>query len=164
MENKNIITKERAINAEYQNRIFEIYQLMIQGYTKRKYILQFITKKQEEEKHKPDNEKLWRELKTRQIDNYIRDATELFNEKISEDVDFEKKLALQRFEQLYTMNYKIQDYKECRALIDSRIKLLGIDPPKKIAETDSKGNDINEKIDLSNVPTSLLLELEKYLK
>lgn len=121
--------KGRVDGIEIEKRIFSIYQILLQGYTKRRFILQYVSEKTD-----------WN-LDERQIDNYIKKAKELILEKFEDDIDFEKRLSLQRFEQLYTMNYKIQDYKECRSIIEARCKLLGINAPTKIAETDVSGKD-----------------------
>ena len=121
--------KGRVDGIEIEKRIFSIYQILLQGYTKRRFILQYVSEKTD-----------W-DVDDRQIDNYIKKAKELILEKFEDDIDFEKSLSLQRFEQLYTMNYKIQDYKECRSIIEARCKLLGINAPMKIAETDVSGKD-----------------------
>jgi hypothetical protein len=121
--------KGRVDGIEIEKRIFSIYQILLQGYTKRRFILQYVSEKTD-----------WN-IDDRQIDNYIKKAKELILEKFEDDIDFEKSLSLQRFEQLYTMNYKIQDYKECRSIIEARCKLLGINAPTKIAETDVSGKD-----------------------
>ena len=107
--------KTRVDNSELENRIFEVTKMILSGYSKRAFLIQHISKTTN-----------WN-VCDRQVDNYIKGAKELIKESFSkEDLDLEKSMALNRLEGLYTMNLKIQDYNQCRALIMDRAKLLGI--------------------------------------
>lgn len=124
--------KDRVDGIEYQNRIHEVAKAMLVGYTKRTHLFQYIAKKFD-----------WG-VSDRQMDNYIRDAKIFLSESTKEeDLKFEKDIASNRLDMLFTMNFKIQDYREARNAVMDKAKLLGILAPIKNDVT-TNGKDINE--------------------
>ena len=107
----------RADSTLKEKRVLKIFSWIIQGYSMRKILFQLIS---------DENDLFKEQLTERQIDNYIADARALMKEKLSEEADYEKNLALNRLEGLFTMNYKIQDFRECRMTVMDKAKLLGI--------------------------------------
>jgi hypothetical protein len=63
--------------------------------------------------------------------NYLASAKEQIKENSIIDTQYQIGKALFRFEKLYKENYKLGDYRECRALLDSQSKLLGLNAPDK---------------------------------
>lgn len=118
MDKRIIMSKQggrnRADDIEIQKRIFAIAKLILEGYVKRAFLLQKIS------------EFDWG-VTERQIDNYIKSAKELISNQFDEnDLSLEKDIALNRLESIFTMNMKIQDYREARNTIMDKMKLLGL--------------------------------------
>lgn len=67
--------------------------------------------------------------------NYIAKAKELREEDAKEyrEEALSDQIALLR--NLYDKNYKLQDYKECRAIVQQLASLLGVDAPKKVEQS-----------------------------
>lgn len=110
-----MIKNYRGQEAQLMDRSREVAKLMLQGYSKRSFLLQKISKDYD-----------WN-VTERTIDTYIKNAKEILCD-ISEDEDLkvERGIAISRLEALYTMNMKIQDYRECRSVTMDRMKLLGL--------------------------------------
>lgn len=107
--------RERSSDIELDNRILVVAKAILNGYSKRRYLIQYITDKQD-----------WN-VSERQIDNYISGAKEIIRNAYSEeDLVLEKDIAIGRLEALFTMNMKIQDYREARNVTIDRMKLLGL--------------------------------------
>jgi len=122
--------RNRVDDLEIANRVMVIAKLIIGGYSKRQFLLQKIS---------ADHE-YWG-LSERQIDNYIKSAKELITNSYTEnELQLEKDIALSRLERLFTMNMKIQDYREARTVTMDRAKLLGILVEK--SDITSKGESI----------------------
>lgn len=66
----------------------------------------------------------------RQVDNYIKRAKEIIKEKA--DPDEISGMLRKNFEMLYKKNMQIEDYRECRAVLESIAKLTGINEPGKV--------------------------------
>lgn len=116
------MNKSREDNLHLELRHKQVAILILNGYAKRSFLLQKISEEY------PD----WG-VSERQLDNYIKAAREIIKNKLTpEDIALEKDIALSRFDSLYTMNMKIQDYRECRNIINDRLKVLGIENPSKI--------------------------------
>lgn len=112
--------KTRKDNLHLEVRHKQVAILILNGYAKRAFLLQKIAEEY------PG----WG-VSERQIDNYIKDARELIKNQLTpEELIMEKDIALSRFDSLYVMNQKIQDYRECRNIINDRMKLLGISVEK----------------------------------
>lgn len=120
--------KNRVDQSEVNQRVLNIGKLILQGYSKRSFLMQEISEKY------PD----WK-VGERQVDNYIKQAKDLLaNSYTEDDLKLEKDIALNRLEALFTMNMKIQDYREARTVTMDRMKLLGMSPDK--IEIEHKGS------------------------
>ena len=112
---------------EHEERINYIIELIINGVTQRKFILQNVIKKYNICESQVD-----KDLKQARLD--LKDILKL-------DTDQKKAEIEARYNHLYLKNIKIQDYRECRALLDSLVKLGGLSAPEKI-ETTNKYEDL----------------------
>lgn len=104
----------------------EIMELWINGYT-RKAIVQYCA-----ENHN---------ISDRQTDNYL---AKVYKEISNNHKEHRVKLvnqSLRRYNDLYDRNLAVQDYRECRSVQDSIVKLFGIAEPYKIDHT-TKGKEI----------------------
>lgn len=103
---------EKATLAESELRTALVLEMLIKGCS-RSYIIQYCAKNYN--------------LRTRQIDVYIAKANaeikETYGEKYKENI-IEKHLA--QIDNLYVKNYTIEDFRECRNLIESKNKMLGL--------------------------------------
>lgn len=121
----------RSTEIEKDIRVMAIAKAILSGYTKRRFLLQYTSEKFEN----------WG-VSERQIDTYIKEAKEIIRNKYTDDdLEIEKDIALSRLESLFTMNMKIQDYRECRNVTMDRMKLMGVLIDKKEIELDSKLTD-----------------------
>jgi len=122
------MARGHEIEAEVDERIKIVAKTILDGYTNRKILIQFITETYD-----------WK-VGERQIDNYIKSAKEILSVISENELEFEKSVALNRLDALYTMNYKMHDFRECRNLIETRAKILGYSAPEniKIELNDSK--------------------------
>ena len=112
--------KKEAIHttdAEKNIRVNETAKAMLNGYVNRRILIQYLS----------ENFK-W-DVVERTYDTYIKEAKELLSVIDENELTFEKSLALNRLDALYTMNFKIHDFRECRNIIESRAKILGINAP-----------------------------------
>jgi len=102
-------------NAEVENRIDRIIELIGSGIVMRKPLLQFITKEFE--------------ISDSQFDKDFRkarkDIQELNRPKIKRHISN----AILKLEILYNKNFKMQDYRECRNVQAELNKLLGLYKP-----------------------------------
>ena len=122
------MARGHEIEAEVDERIKIVAKTILDGYTNRKILIQFITETYD-----------WK-VGERQLDNYIKSAKEILSVISENELEFEKSVALNRLDALYTMNYKMHDFRECRNLIETRAKILGYSAPEniKIELNDSK--------------------------
>lgn len=70
-------------------------------------------------------------MSVRMTDEYIAKANAMISDLHEQDVDYYRKLILARQEDLYNRNFKIQDYRECRQVLQDIAKLLGANEPDK---------------------------------
>ena len=110
--------EEKSNSYEKEKRIDLICEMLIKGLT-RSQMLQYVSKKTD-----------WN-LSDRQVDTYISEAKEKIKNSENDKV-FEIKKAKMRLEKLYQKNESIEDYKECRALIESMAKLFGWNESEKV--------------------------------
>jgi hypothetical protein len=68
-------------------------------------------------------------------DTYIAKAKEIIKENTSATKDELIALAAARYQDLYEKNYDSSDLKEARMVLDSIIKLFGLEPPKAVDVT-----------------------------
>jgi len=111
--------ENRSTKIEKEQRVMLVAKAMLDGFTNRKILIQYVT-----EQYKWD-------VTERTIDEYIKNARDLLRSTNENDIELEKTIALNRLDALYYMNYKIHDFRECRNVIESRAKILGINAPEK---------------------------------
>ena len=107
-----------ATKIEYNKRIDFIIELILNGVNQRRFIIQNITDKYN--------------IKESQIDKDIRVARDILAESMNLQRDDKISDLLSRYDFLYHKNLKIQDYRECRSILDSLSKLGGLAEPNKI--------------------------------
>lgn len=111
---------EKSTDIEVNERVMLVAKAMLEGYTNRRILLQYISEKYNN----------W-DRDVRMIDHYISRAKEVLSDIMQNDLELEKNLALNRLDALYTMNYKIHDFRECRNIVEARAKLLGLNEAEK---------------------------------
>lgn len=108
---------EKATIAESERRTALVYEMIVKGCNKN-YIVRFCTEKYN--------------IRLRQIEVYIAKATKQiklnYGEKYKENI-VAKHLA--QLDDLFVKNYTIEDFRECRNLIESKNKMLGLNAPTK---------------------------------
>ena len=111
---------KKSTDAELELRIAIIYEMVVKG-ASRKYIVRY-------------GSETWK-ISSRQIDDYLKrvyeDIKETYGEDYKKDI-LSKQLA--QLDDLYVKNYTIEDFRECRNLIESKNKLLGLNAPDKILD------------------------------
>ena len=117
----------RCSEIEKNERVQIIAKMILEGYSNSRMILQNVADKYDS----------WGK-EERTIYFYIEEAKSLLAEITKNELEFEKNLALNRLEALYTMNYKIQDFRECRNIVEARVKMLGLGAATKIEVTNSE--------------------------
>ncbi len=121
---------EKSTNAEIELRIATIYEMVVKG-ASRKYIVRY-------------GSETWN-ITSRQIDDYLKIVYNEIKETYGED--YKKNILtkqLAQLDDLYVKNYTIEDFRECRTIIESKNKMLGLNPPDKI-ETFSQPKTITIK-------------------
>ena len=116
---------EKSTNAEIELRISTIYEMVVKG-ASRKYIVRY-------------GSETWK-ITSRQIDDYLKIVYDEIKYTYGDDYKkniLEKQLA--QLDDLYVKNYTIEDYKECRNIIESKSKMLGLN---EIVELDDKITEI----------------------
>lgn len=125
---------KKSTNAEAELRLATIYEMVVKGCS-RKYIVRYCAEKFD--------------IESRQVDVYLQKVNEeiknTFGKEYKENL-LEKHLS--QLENLYAKNYAIEDFRECRNIIDSKNKLLGLGEynTKKIDHTTG-----GEKINILNL-------------
>lgn len=108
---------EKSTNAEIELRIATIYEMVVKGCS-RKMIVRY-------------GSETWN-ISSRQIDDYLKIVYEEIKSTYGQDYKeklIEKQLA--QLDDLYVKNYTIEDFRECRNLIETKSKLLGLNEPDK---------------------------------
>lgn len=119
--------KYKRTNIESDLILNEITELYLNSYS-RKQIIQYCS-----ENH---------DIGERQVDNYLAKVYDFLANNISENKNKMIKQSLKRFNDLYEKNTSIQDYRECRQVQESIIRLFGLNPAQKVDHT-TNGKDIN---------------------
>ena len=89
-------------------------------------------------------------ISARQLDNYISEAKEKIKNSCN-DKGFEIQRAKRRLENLYIKNEGFEDFKECRAIIETSAKLFGWNEAEK-HELSVKGQfDITKIYDVEDI-------------
>lgn len=104
----------KSTNAEIELRISTISEMVVKGYTRDK-IIRYASAE-------------WK-VSERTTDTYLKKAWDKIHKSTNYDLKQEVTLQRARFEDLYSKNYNIQDYRECRQVLDSLAKLLGVNKP-----------------------------------
>ena len=116
---------------EYEQRIDYIVELILSGVVQRRFILQNVTKKFN--------------ISDSQVDKDLKQARITIKDILNLDTDQKKAEIEARYNHLYFKNIKIQDYRECRSLLDSLCKIGGLNAPDK-SDITSDGKRINHQI------------------
>lgn len=129
----------KATELEIENRIDYVFEMYVKG-ASTKYILRHCSEK-------------WN-ISNRQIETYLQRAKNYIDTHYNDE--YKKGVlnrALAQVDNLYVKNYTIEDFRECRNIIESKCKLLGLYPTKQIELTakleqplfpDVQENDSNE--------------------
>lgn len=118
----------RSTKPELEVKINIVSKLVLQGYT-RADLIRFGAEK-------------WG-VRVRQIETYLQKARAEIRQMSAADKDYYRCLALSRFENLYQMAYKNQDWGLCQRIQESINRLLGLnaDVGIKVAVTGSISPD-----------------------
>jgi len=119
----------RSTEAQLELRIATLYEMIVKGCS-RAYILRFTAEQ-------------W-ELESRQTDTYLAIVSERIQNTYG--IDYKKTILsnhLAQLEDLYAKNYTIEDFRECRNIIESRNKLLGLNEVTKSEVVLTTRNIIN---------------------
>lgn len=119
----------KSTDAEISLRVATVSEMLIKGFS-RQDILQYCAKE-------------WN-IQKRQSDEYIAKAKNKLIELAEKDIEFNKALAIERYNDLYRKNYGIKDYRECRQVQNDIVKLHGIAEPDKVDIT-TAGKPFNIK-------------------
>lgn len=110
-KNKDRFISQKPTTIEYHVRLQKVFDMTVQGRS-REYVVQFFAKKYG--------------TSTRTVDNYLKEARKkikkLNTKKGSRRI---LELAIAQMNDLYSKNYNRKDFRESRAVIESRAKLLG---------------------------------------
>lgn len=118
----------KATDIEIERRIMTVYEMIIKGVSK-PFIVRYASEK-------------WG-ITERQTETYLKRANDItkktFGKRKRERLILEHQAKLS---DLYVKNYKIEDFRECRNLLESERKLLGLDEATKVEQkTDLTIND-----------------------
>ena len=113
---------------DYDKRVDFIIELILNGITQRRFILQNVIEKFS--------------IAESQVDKDLKKARDILKEAL--DLERSDKIAevLNKYNNLYYKNMKIQDYRECRSILDSLVKLAGLAEPDKFDHT-TNGEKLN---------------------
>lgn len=99
----------KPTSAERERRIAKVLEKMVEGKS-REVILQYSANR-------------WN-VESRTVDGYMADARKRINSDIEEKRSEIIGLAIRQFDDLYDRNYGMGEYKECRQVLESKIKFL----------------------------------------
>lgn len=124
----------KSTDIEVQERIESIRDEMLKGMVSRVDLLQFITKNYK--------------VSEPQADKDIARAKELIKEAITNtERDFLIAQSIERLNNLYYKNYRLQDYRECRQLVVEINKMFGLNAPEKLEVKDTSDGRTKDQID-----------------
>lgn len=113
--------RDRVDGALFDERVYAVMDLMIQGWPRRK-IIQIVS----------TNEKFMWDVVPRQIDNYIAKAKEIIKASAVFDRDEEIGAAIERYRDLFAKSSMLHDYKACLAISKELTELLGLKPKQQL--------------------------------
>ena len=108
----------KSTDIELRNRLLIVYKMVIEGYSKAN-IVRYGSEK-------------WK-IGERQIEDYLFKVKDKIKETYSNP--YKESILnthLAQLDDLYRKSYEFEDFKECRAILESRGKLLGLNEPEKI--------------------------------
>jgi len=127
---------EKSTDAEVELRIATVYEMVVKG-AARKYIVRY-------------GSETWN-VSSRTIDEYLNrvylEIKETFGQEYKESI-ISKQLA--QLDDLYVKNYTIEDFRECRNLIETKSKLLGLNEPDK-TNVNINNFDLKEVLKFDNL-------------
>lgn len=128
--------EEKSTEAEKERRVDIIVELLLAG-LKRQKILQYITNKDAERKAGKIDDSRWIRwnVKPRQIDNYIAEATDFIRAMSNTNREYEIGKSLARLDSLYNKNLLIQDFKAALAVVRENDILQGLNRPNELHQT-----------------------------
>jgi len=107
----------KSTDAEIELRVSTIYEMVVKG-ASRKYIVRYCSENYN--------------ISSRQVDTYLSRVNEEI--KLTFGLEYKERIVekhLAQLDDLYVKNYTIEDFRECRNLIESKSKLLGLNEPEK---------------------------------
>lgn len=116
---------KKPTSAERELRVMTVLEMLTKG-KNRDFIIRFCS----------DEYKVGE----RAVDNYIADAKKRISKEIKIRAGEEVDMALLQFNDLYDKNYQIQDYRECRQVLESKLKYLE-GRQKESPKSKKKGTD-----------------------
>lgn len=119
----------KATAAEVERRVMTIYDRLLAG-ASRVNILQYVAKTGEK-----DAGQAWN-VETRQIDEYIHDATDRIRDAAVTHRELELAKAILRLESLYAQAMRVQDFKLCLSVIREQVTLLHLNEPPPASPLD----------------------------
>jgi hypothetical protein len=128
--------RKKSDSSEMEKRINLIYAMLLQG-LQRKTIIQYGTKE-------------W-SICDRQVDDYLSSARKLMSDDSQKDLEYKKSEILSQYYDLYNKSYALEDYKECKNVLQLISITLGVHTNK--TDITSNGKEIN-----STPPTIIFLE------
>lgn len=111
----------KGTDAEIELRIATLYEMIVKGCS-RAYILRYSADK-------------WN-IEERTVDTYLANVRDIIKETYGQE--YKETILnnhLAQLEDLYAKNYIIEDFRECRTIIESRNKLLGLNAAEKTETT-----------------------------
>jgi hypothetical protein len=102
----------KSTDAEVELRVNTVYEMVVKG-ASRKYIIRYASEN-------------WN-VSSRTVDEYLNRVYQEIKDTYSDDYKssiLSKQLA--KLDDLYVKNYTIEDFRECRNIIESVTKLLGL--------------------------------------
>lgn len=118
------IKETRATQAEVENRVAVVVEMILQGYPRHK-ILSYGLKE-------------WK-IRAKGTDTYISKAKKIIKEIANQDSEMEFEKAKARLNDLYSKAFKNKDYRECRNIQAELNKLTGVYAPVKQQHTGDIG-------------------------
>lgn len=115
-----------------------VIEMIVKGLS-RVDILRYFTETEDEKNRRSESS----------VDLYIKKARKELKKRYKakhEDLIAE---SLAKYNDLYKKNYAIQDYRECRQVLDSRAKLSGLNAPEKTELTGKDGNAIKQELEIT---------------
>tara|TARA_R110000796_G_scaffold82566_2_gene180930 strand:+ start:250 stop:660 length:411 start_codon:yes stop_codon:yes gene_type:complete len=117
----------KSTDAQIQLRLNTIYEMVVKGASRRD-IVRYCS-----EQYK---------ITSRQTDEYLKRTYEDIKTTFSqEDKELIVSKQLMQLDDLYAKNYESSDFRECRMVVESRSKLLGLNEPVK-QDITTNGKDV----------------------